>query len=184
MPTSLLDRCVSHYGLTERQAEVVVSYCQKGNLAAACREVGYDHREAKRLLADNPGFQAAVAEYIQGLYLTDRVEARRTIVKLMKTGESEKVRLDAAKWLDERASGKAPDRHIHEHRVSLDAGAVRQEIRRLAAELNLGEEIETRVLDVGPPELPAALPSQIPDEVPEPGPPMPMPGERPADATD
>lgn len=152
--TSLLDRAVSHYGLTQHQARVVVAYCESGNLAAACRRVQYDYREAKRALKDNPGFQAAVAEYVQGLYLADRVKARKVIVRLMEKADSERVRLDAAKWLDERAAGKAAEVHIHEHRFSMDRAAIHAEIARLAQELRMDEEIEVRVLDEGPPVLP------------------------------
>lgn len=157
MSISLLDRAVSHYGLTRRQAEVVVAYCEQGNLAAACRRVGYDYTEASRALKDNPGFQAAVAEYIQGLYLTDRVKARKVIVRLMEKAESERVRLDAAKWLDERAAGKATEHHVHEHKITADRDAIRSEIRRLVTELQMGEEIEVRALEIGPPALPEPL---------------------------
>lgn len=155
--SSLVDRAVSHYGLTERQAQVVVAYCKRGKLAPACREVGYNYTEAQRLLADNPGFQAAVAEFIQALYLTDRVEARKVIVALMKGAESERVRLDAAKWIDERAGGKVAELHVHEHRVSVDRDSIRAEIRRLSTELGLGHEIQSRMLEIGPPALPAGL---------------------------
>ena len=158
MPASLLERAVSHYGLTERQAGVVVAYCDKGNLRAACREVGYDYTEASRALRDNPGFQAAVSEYIQGLYLSDRVKARGVILKLMQSGESERVRLDAAKWIDERAAGKASEHHIHEHYVTSDRASIRAEIVRLSTELGLGQEIESRMLRVEAPGLAAGEP--------------------------
>jgi hypothetical protein len=159
MPASLLERAVSHYGLTERQAGVVVEYCKKGNLASACRAVGYDYTEAQRLLSDNPGFQAAVSEYIQGLYLSDRVRARQVILKMMEKAESERVRLDAAKWLDERAAGKAAEHHVHEHYVTSDRAAIMVEIRRLATELRLGEEIEMRLVQIAAPELPTFEPA-------------------------
>lgn len=180
MPASLLDRAVSHYGLTERQAGVVVAYCQSGSLLRACREVGYDYTEARRLLADNPGFQAAISEYIQGLYLADRVEARKVIVKLMKSGESERVRLDAAKWLDERAAGKAAEHHVHEHYVTSDREAIRVEIRRLQQELGLGQVLEVRALPIASPTLPQGEEPVEEAEVVEPSEEPPGLPERPA----
>lgn len=152
--SSLIDRAVSHYGLTVRQAEVAAAYCRDGNLSRACRAVGYDYREAKRLLNGDASFQAVVAEFAQGMYLAARIEALRTVKKLMRSAESERVKLDAAKWIDERGGGKEPDRHIHEHHVTLDRGAIRAEIQRLTRELQLDQEIEVREITDEPPALP------------------------------
>ncbi len=131
-------RAQATYGLTERQAQLVAAYCHSGNLASACRQVGYDYREAKRMLAEHPGFQAATREYIQGLLVRDLVRARNVLLDLMERAQSEKVRLDAAKFLTERAAGKTPERHLHlhEHRFTSREELVKR-ITELAGELGI-----------------------------------------------
>jgi len=146
---TLTVRAQATYGLTERQAQVVADYCHTGNLASACRKNDYDYREAKRLLAENPGFQAAVHEYIQGLLVRDLVRARNVLLDLMERAKSEKVRLDAAKFLTERAAGKTPERHLHlhEHRFT-SRDELLKRILGLASELGLDPKaIAPRVIE-------------------------------------
>lgn len=106
------------YGLTKREARLAAAYVVCGGvMAEAARRVKHGYREAKRLLAENQDFQAAVSEFLHALTLHDAVRARGILVALMHSESStDKTKLEAAKLLYDRGLGKSVQVHEHQHR--------------------------------------------------------------------
>lgn len=137
-----MSRAVEVHGLTERQAQVVDQYVSEGSLHAACMAVDYDYRNAKRLLADNPGFQAAVMEAAQAYFVQDAIKARTVLRELMEESSDPRVRKDAAVKILERGMGKPEERHLHmhQHQHKVDRSQLLERIGSIAAQLGISAQ--------------------------------------------
>lgn len=131
------------YGLTEQQVRMAFKYVEGGSLRDAANSAGLSEKEATKLLFENLEWRKCVTDLINVILVDDMVKARAVVRKMMEDTGSDKVRLDAAKQLWDRAAGEPLKRVAHEE--ATDLSKIAAAITRLAGELGIRPPIDVKV---------------------------------------
>ena len=152
-------------GLDKREIALVRAYAETGNVVAAARVAGWNPSTAQGALR-KPKLAAAVLFESQRRMVTGAPVAVSTIIELAGSAVSEKVRLEASKFLIEQNLGKALER------VQLEVALPAEEKELLDRIGELARDLGLRTIDVTPdavrgaadsePDTPAPAPAQVP----------------------
>ncbi|MCP4329326.1 MAG: hypothetical protein GY791_12910 [Alphaproteobacteria bacterium] len=141
--------------LNEKHEQFGAEYLDTGSAAEAARRVGYSPSYGRQLKMRDD-IRAAILIASRKEFEAGAAPAVRTIIDLAQHGRSEKVRLDAAKYLADRVFGRPTARVQTTIPVAeLGIDEIRQEIRELAEELGL-----TDMIDVTPDRTPTNVVSK------------------------
>mgnify|MGYP003644949736 CR=1 FL=1 len=131
--------------LNDRQEAYCRHFVERGGAATVAMELaGYDDDGSSKFrvqlsrLRHNPAIRDRIHQITREAFTSDAVEARECLLQLIRTARSEKVRLDAARDLLDRAGHKPLETLLTMNAsAALDETELKEKISGLLSQLNI-----------------------------------------------